>query len=179
MPFAQWHNNKVLFSFWGGKKKRLTLYIKYYRNQAVTSTHGSCLLPHLCQMSPFLSGVWSRYWIWGSMPYCTACNISLCAFQSQILSHFPSCILIQRFVSLFPWIANHLAANILLWHCRSRQLKRTVTSSWKIECLVKTAPGTGPQTCHPDMKDLFSITIPSLMWGHPGGRGRDSDHCFF
>ena len=41
---------------------------------------------------------------------------------------------------------------------------------------MKTAPGTGPRTCHPDTKDLFSITNPSLMWGHPGG---DSDHCFF
>lgn len=30
MPFAQWHNNKVFFSFWKKKKKkRQTLYIKY------------------------------------------------------------------------------------------------------------------------------------------------------
>lgn len=72
-------------------------------------------------MSPFLSGVWSHYWIWGSMPYSTAWNIGFCAFQSQIVSHFSSCILIQRFVSLFSWIANHLAANILLWHFKSAE----------------------------------------------------------
>ena len=39
-------------------EKGLTLYIKVQENQVVTSTRSNCLFQHLCQMSPFLSGIW-------------------------------------------------------------------------------------------------------------------------
>ena len=115
-------------------EKGLTLYIKEQENQVVTSTRSNCLFQHLCQMSPFLSGIWFSYQVWGSLPRCTACNISLCASKSLILSHFTSCILIQRLVSLFSLIANHLAAYSLLWHGRSKSAAKD--SDFKLENIM-------------------------------------------
>lgn len=53
-----------------------------------------------------LPRVWFCEWIRESTPCCTTCNISLCAFETQIPPHFTSCILIERLGSVLSWIAN-------------------------------------------------------------------------
>lgn len=111
-----------------------------------------------------LPRVWFCEWIRESTPCCTTCNISLCAFETQIPPHFTSCILIERLGSVLSWIANR-------WQSTSSdgvQVKSAEKDSdFKLENIIlsENCTGTGPQTCHPDMKDLFSITRLSLMWG--------------
>lgn len=124
----------------------------------------SCFLSHLCQMPCFLPRVWSCEWIWERMSCCMMCNNSLRAFEISIPPHFASCILIERLVSVLSWIANHCQSTSNNG-CRSNLMRKTVTSNWKIQFLVKTAARTGPQTCHPGTKDLFLITNQSLTWG--------------
>lgn len=127
MPFTKWHNNRMLFH----SEKGLTLYIKVQENQVVTSsTRSNCLFQHLCQMSPLPLGFGSPNRSGESASLHSLLH-SLCASKSLILSHFTSCILIQRLVSLFP-------EQLITWqptaYCGmagQKQLKRTVTSSWK------------------------------------------------